>query len=64
MSISHSNVNKISSHIKAKATLCVFAMGMSIKYSHILKLKLNYEYFPTMGNTHSLALALKCEDIY
>jgi hypothetical protein len=29
-----------------------------------LKLKLNYEYFPTMGNTHSLALALKCEDIY
>ena len=67
MSISHSNVNKISSqfkakaklgvfpmeilikissHIKDEAKLCVFSMGMSIKYPHILKLKLNLEYFP------------------
>jgi hypothetical protein len=37
---------KISSHIKDEAKLCVFSMGMSIKYPHILKLKLNLEYFP------------------
>jgi hypothetical protein len=31
---------KISSHFKVKAKLGVFPMGMSIKYPHILRLKL------------------------